>query len=98
MSTLDLTGDDHLQRQPGSLETHTYIGRFWANTDHHYMELRVLATETSPDTWVISAYPGELVTDVTDLAAATHSFFGNHTYTVTGALATALDSAGYEVA
>lgn len=98
MSTLDLTADAHLQRMPTIQHVRTLIDRFIASYSWNQMELRVLATETATDVWTISTFPGLQSTPVEDLNDATRVFHGGNTYTVTGALATALDAAGYTVA
>ncbi len=103
MSTLDLTAAAHLQRRATSLGVRTFIDRFRARYNYLYQGLAVLATETAPDTWLITAFPGVATITATSSDGLTfeyaedHIFYGGNTYTVTGSLATALDSAGYEV-
>lgn len=97
MSTLDLTAAAHKQRRPTSKDSHTWVNRFRARYDYLYQGLGVLATETATDVWTITTHPGVVTIDVDDLNGSDYQFYGGQTYTVTGSLATALDSAGYTV-
>ena len=97
MSTLDLTAAAYKQRRPTSVGSYTWVDRFRARFDYLYQGLGVLATETSTDVWSITTYPGIATMPVDDLNGSDFQFYGGQTYTVTGSLATALDSAGYTV-
>lgn len=97
MSTLDLTADAHLQVMPTAPSFRTIANRLWGAATWNKIELRVLATETSTDVWVISTFPGLQSTPTEDLNDADHVFHGGNTYEVSGSLATALDEAGYIV-
>jgi len=99
MSTLDLTADAHLLRQPTTRSVRTLVDTFVARWDYLYQGLAVLATETSTDVWTITTFPGVAViqADANFEYSQDYTFYGGQTYTVTGSLATALTSAGYEV-
>ena len=105
MSTLDLTDAVHKVRQPTTYQLRSNTDRFVARYDYLYVAKAVVATETSLDTWTISTYPGldvlnnanEVVTPSEVTGSRVVIFYGNRTYTVTGSLATALSTAGYDV-
>ncbi len=106
MATLDLTGSDHLLRLPTSFNVSDRIGMFAARFDYRYQGYAVVAKETSPGTWAVSAYPGlaalqgggDGATSTDDQTTADYIFYGGETYTVTDAnLQTALSSAGYTI-
>jgi len=96
MSTLDLTGDDHLTRH-GFNGGSTPDKLFLARLDFAYAGMAVLATETSTDVWSITPYPGttHVVADSNDEYSADFIFYGGLTYAITGSLAAALLTAGY---
>lgn len=98
-SGLDLTGAAHLQRRATSKGVSTYLDRFQARYDYLYQALAVLATETSPDVWEVTPYPGVAVISAgSDYQySQDFTFYGGETYTVVASLATALSNAGYEV-
>ena len=95
MSTLDLTAVVHKERRKTSNEIRSNIGRFRARFDYLYAGKAVLATETATDVWSVTTFPGVAVTNADDVFD--HIFYGGRTYTVTGSLATALSTAGYDV-
>ena len=95
MSTLDLTASAHLEDRPTSNGTHTRRDRFRARWDYLQASKAVLATETATDVWSVTTFPGVAVTNADDVFD--HIFYGGRTYTVTGSLATALSTAGYDV-
>ena len=105
MSTLDLTDAVHKVRQPTTYTLRTNTDRFVARYDYLHAAKAVVATETSLDTWTITTYPGidvlnasnEVITPSEVTGSRVVIFYGNRTYTVTGSLATALDTAGYNV-
>lgn len=98
MSTLDLTADEHKVRESTApLGVRTFKDRFMARWDYLYTGLRVLATETSTDVWVITPFPGIHTVPVEDWNAADYKFKGENNYIVSGSLATALETAGYTV-
>ena len=94
MSTLDLTADAHLIKH-GYHRLRTFEDRFLARLDFSYAGVAVTAIETSTDTWTITTFPGLAYTD--SGVTYDHIFYGGQTYTVTGSLATALSTAGYNV-
>jgi hypothetical protein len=86
---------------PTSLSTpRTFKERFAARFDYRYKGLVVLATETSPDVWTVSEYPGvgTIVADINNEYSYDQVFYSGETYTVLNGLATALVAAGYTVA
>ena len=97
MSTLDLTDAVHTQKMPCSWDTRTRWGAFVARFDYCYQALSVLTTETSPGVWTVSTFPGLPVIVAGQVAAADNQYSAPNTYTVSGAEATALSNAGYEV-
>ena len=105
MSTLDLTDAVHKVRQPTTFTLGTNIDSFVARYLYLYAARAVVATETSLDTWTISTYPGldvlnnenSVVVPSEVVGSRVTIFYGNRTYTVTGSLATALSTAGYDV-
>jgi hypothetical protein len=73
----------------------TKVNRFIARWDYLYQSKAVLATETSPDVWAITTWPGVSVID--GGLKPDHIFYGGRKYMVDGALANALALAGYTV-
>jgi len=99
MSTLDLTADVHKVRRPTSKTLSTRIDRFRARWDYSYAAKAVLVTETSTDVWTVSVFPGveTISADSNFEYSEDQIFYGGRTYTVTGSLAAALHTAGYNV-
>jgi hypothetical protein len=99
MAILDLTADAHLLKRPTSKGLRTFKDRFSARLDYNYQGLAVMCRETSTDVWEISTFPGvSVVTVDSNLEfSSDYIFYGGNTYTVTGSLATALSTAGYDV-
>ena len=95
MSTLDLTADAHLVKHRMTKSLASFEDRFVARLDFAYAGRAVLVTETSTDVWVVTTFPGIPVIDGND--TWDQIFYGGETYTVTGSLATALTTAGYDV-
>ena len=80
-----------------TINTRPHGGRAWfpASYDYRYVGLAVQCTETSPDVWSITAFPGVQMTEGDVFPDFT--FHGTEMYTVTGSLADALNAAGYSV-
>lgn len=106
MSTLDLTADVHKsRRESNTRQVLTHMDRFIARWDYVYVGLAVVCTETAPDVWDITDFPGTLnissggdgVPIGQDINAADFLFYGSQVYEVTGSLSTALEAAGYAV-
>lgn len=106
MATLDLTGADHLQRNPTSFGVDKHVDRFTARYDFLKQGLAVVCQETAPTEWTVTPYPGISVTQgggdgalaINDSNAADFVFYGGNSYTVTDVnLIAELTSAGYDV-
>lgn len=104
MATLDLTGSTFVYRQPTSLESDSFEGRFAARFDYRYSGYAVVCQETSPGVWSVSDYPGVATTvnggdnrdPKNNIADADYVFYGGNSYEVTDAnLVSALTTAGY---